>query len=521
MIAPMKKVWLVLLERERAEALKALRDLGVVHVETARPTGVACDRLARTRDAISAALNIIPPVKKPPAARLSTGKALALVEEILGGEDRVKILQEEAASLQRDIDRSVPWGDFDPSAFEALFSKGVDVRLFEAEESGLEEAPGNVEIVILARRRKRVRLAAISRSGPVPDMPREFVEFVPPPLSVRAMREKIAAGEREIGAIRERRAEMAAETASLQKALEAVEQDLRFETVQGSFSPAGPVCHVTGYVPAADMEALAAAAKGRGWAFAADEPSIDDPVPTKVVNNRFVRMIDPVFEFLGTVPGYREFEISFWFLAFFVLFFAMIFNDGGYGMLLLVAALLLALKSRRKDGAVPDGIRLMILLSGGLVVWGALTGSWFAIPYDSLPPVLKAVSFWPLVGANPQSTANVQVLCFLIGVVQLSIARLKNIKRLFPNLQFIAQAGSLALIVGMLFFVLNLVVDAKRFPLPPYAVWLVAAGFAANLLFGAYNGNVLKSFLGGLQNFIPIFLGTVGAFADIVSYIRL
>jgi V/A-type H+-transporting ATPase subunit I len=199
----------------------------------------------------------------------------------------------------------------------------------------------------------------------------------------------------------------------------------------------------------------------------------------------------------------------------------MIFGDGGYGLLMMGAGLFAAFKAKRKGRAVPDGVRLLLFFSGALVLWGTVTGSWFAIPFASLPSFLQALALKPISSGNPEAGKNIQVLCFLIGVVQLSLARIKNIRRLFPNLRFLAHLGSLALIFGMLFFVLNLVVDAKRFPLPSYAVGLVAGGFVLNLLFGAYNGNILKSLLGGLQNFIPLFLGTVGVFADIVSYIRL
>ena len=55
----------------------------------------------------------------------------------------------------------------------------------------------------------------------------------------------------------------------------------------------------------------------------------------------------PVFDILGTVPGYREYDISFWFLGFFTLFFAMIIGDAGYGCLLLLQALVLPLKGKK------------------------------------------------------------------------------------------------------------------------------------------------------------------------------
>ncbi|MCX6565194.1 MAG: hypothetical protein NTW38_02010 [Candidatus Aminicenantes bacterium] len=521
MIAPMKKVWLVLLVKEKAGALRELRDLGLVHVECARPSGVEFDRLTRARDGISAALNIIPPVKNPPPGRLTTEEAVALARRVLADEEGIKELQDEIAAFQKEIDRADTWGDFDPAALAELRAKGLDVRLFEAETKKFGAAPAGAEIVVLSGNKRRLLIAAIGRSSPVPPMPPGFVEFVPPLLSVAAMRERIAAISADIAGLEERQASASRETASLRDALDAVGQDLRFEIVRESFTPEGSVCHVKGFVPVADLDALAACAKSRGWAFAADDPSGDDHVPTKVQNNRFVRMIDPVFEFLGTVPGYHEYEISFWFLVFFALFFAMIFGDAGYGLLMLGASLWAAFRAKRHGRVVPDGVRLLVFLSGALVLWGAATGTWFSVPFASLPPVLRAISIPPISNANPNASENIQVFCFLIGVVQLSLARIKNIRRLFPNLQFISQVGSLAMIFGMLFFVLNLVVDAKRFPAPPYAVWLVVGGFAANFLFGSYEGNILKSLFGGLQNFIPIFLGTVGVFADIVSYIRL
>ena len=87
MIARMKKVWLVLLEKEKAGALRELRDLGVVHVECVRPSGGRFERLARTRDEVAAALNIIPAEKRLAPGRLSIDEALALARRILAGED--------------------------------------------------------------------------------------------------------------------------------------------------------------------------------------------------------------------------------------------------------------------------------------------------------------------------------------------------------------------------------------------------------------------------------------------------
>jgi V/A-type H+-transporting ATPase subunit I len=108
-----------------------------------------------------------------------------------------------------------------------------------------------------------------------------------------------------------------------------------------------------------------------------------------------------------------------------------------------------------------------------------------------------------------------------VGIIQLSLAHLRNIKRDFPDPKFIAQVGSLAVGVGMFTAVLNLVIDPARFPIPIWGLACIGGGFLLLFVFGSWEGTLLRSILAGLKNFISTFLGLVSFFADIVSYIRL
>ena len=82
---------------------------------------------------------------------------------------------------------------------------------------------------------------------------------------------------------------------------------------------------LSGYIPETDAERFTQAAKENGWAYAIGDPEEDDEhIPTKVKYNKLTALMEPVFDILGTVPGYKEYDISFWFLCFFTLFFAMI-----------------------------------------------------------------------------------------------------------------------------------------------------------------------------------------------------
>ncbi len=134
---------------------------------------------------------------------------------------------------------------------------------------------------------------------------------------------------------------------------------------------------------------------------------------------------------------------------------------------------------------------------------GFITATCFAMPFEALPAVLRTLSLPVLNGANPDAGTNTKILCFMIGAIQLAIAHLKNIKRDFPNLKFLAQVGSLIMVVGMFNAVLNLVIDASRFPLYSWALALIGAGFILVFVFGNWDGNLLRSMLEGLKGIIP------------------
>jgi V/A-type H+-transporting ATPase subunit I len=240
-----------------------------------------------------------------------------------------------------------------------------------------------------------------------------------------------------------------------------------------------------------------------------------------VENPPAVRIIQPVFDFLGTVPNYREYDISSWFLIFFAIFFAMIFGDASYGTIIALFSLGSMIAARRKGKAVGDAQRLFLLLGITTILWGALTGTWFGIQFAHLPKLLQDISLPLINGQSPDSESNIKVICFSIGLVQLSIAHLKNIRRDFPDLKFLSQVGYLLLLAGMFNAALNLVIDAERFPIENWAILCIVGGFLLIFMFGNWNGKLGSSLIESLKGVIPTFLGTVSVFADIVSYIRL
>lgn len=520
MIAPMKKAILVLRERGKSGALKSLRRLGVVHADPIEGRGQSWEAASEELARFDAAIGILLSYKtKETAPALDYQAALELARKVTDTAELIKSAQERIAALRKEMERIRGWGDFDPEALAYLREQGMDLHLYEASPKAVPSMPTDLPVIRVAADKTAVRFAGFPL-GPV-NLPEGIEEFAPPAASLSALlaeeESRLADAARGEAFL----AEAAKSRPHLETARERARAAFTFESLLSGMEGEGPVAWISGWVPAKDAARLSEAAAEHGWGLLLDDPGDDEMPPTKVESNAAVRMIAPVFEFLGTVPNYREYDISASFLAFFTVFFAMIFGDGGYGSILLALGLFAAFKAKKAGGKVPDAVRLLLLLSSATVAWGVVTGSWFGLPSDILPGFLRNVRIPWLASDNPLAGANTKQLCFILGLVHLVWAHMKNIKRDIRSLKFLAQLGLLLQLMGMYFMVLNLVLDAVRFPIPNFALYLIGIGFLLNFVFANYEGNILKSILASLTNIVSVLLGVVNVFADITSYIRL
>jgi V/A-type H+/Na+-transporting ATPase subunit I len=268
------------------------------------------------------------------------------------------------------------------------------------------------------------------------------------------------------------------------------------------------------------------AASTHGWGVVIRDPEPDERVPTQLRNPRPVRIIRPVFDLLGTVPGYRELDISFFFLLFFTVFFAMIIGDGGYGLILLGGTLYASVRTRRAGKPVGGGLVLMMVLSTATIIWGAITGNWFGYaPFNNLP-VLRSLVIPNISIDNEASTELIQYLCFVIGTVHLSIAHVWKFLRAIrerPRIAAFEQLGWLSMVLGLYYLVLQLVIDQDKYPMPDFALPMIVGGLVAVILFSAQEEgrNFFMGVAMGLAGIITTILDSISAFSDIVSYIRL
>lgn len=524
MIVPMKRVFVIVIERDKEKAARELRNLGLMHLEPVDGRGQAFDELSENKTRLEKAWFLLSDSKAAQQKRAFTPQeAVAFSKGVLELSSEIAGLYATIDEEMREIDRIRGWGDFDPALLHALAQNGISLRLVEVPVKRLAALPGDYILLDSGKGRARALLFADRAL----ELPEEVVEFAPSDRSLGQHQHELQALRAQLAEKQQKMAECAAYADSLKPAIAILERDLAIESLRSGMNNEGPLAWFAGWIPARDEAAVREAASRLHWGLVLDDPQEEEHPPTKIENPPAIRIVQPVFDFLGTVPGYREYDISGMFLFFFSFFFAMIFGDGGYGAILFLAGSFIYVKNRLAGKPASDGIHLLLLMSGSTVIWGLLTGTWFGIAWEQLPAFLRAVTLPWISNGNPEAGDNIKILCFAIGLTQLGVAHVKNFLRDWPSPRLAAQIGQIAMLGGIFFLVLNLVIDPARFPLPTWAPASIGLGFALNFLFANFDdskgfwGGIRASVLENLKNIVPVLLGVVNIFADVVSYIRL
>jgi len=533
MIVPMKKVSLIVLKKERKDALEKLRKAGVMHLETLTGSSKELSSLKTDFSCLERAylaLDEIKASKKKVSTdlNLNNDQIKKQAAEICSLLDDKKKAEEIIIKNNRELERFVKWGDVNPDDFGFLKDKHLELYLYEIPVSKYYDISEDNHTILVNQDKNVCRCIAYSADNSQLNMPAEAKMVSLPEKSTKVLKEEICTARNDVQNINKHLNDLIVYKDSIKKCMKQLEKEIEFENVYSGMGneegdAAGNLAWLSGFVPAPELASLKKVAAENSWAIYADDPTEEDNVPTKLKNSKVVQILYPVMDFLGTVPGYHEFDISAWFLIFLVIFFAMIFGDAGYGVLMLIIGLVLSLKSKFTRKEVPPALILLVVWALATVAWGTINCSWFGIEAEKLPAVLQNLALPVFAPGNPERDMNLQIFCFILAVLQMSIghiiALLRNIKE--RSLKMLADLGSLSILWGMFYVVLMLIVSAEKFPMHNAVLFMIGGGFLFSFVFSNYEGSIGKSVLESLKNIISVLLGVINFFSDIVSYIRL
>ncbi len=530
MITPMKKITILCSESDRMKTVSSLRRFGLVHVENVVTKTQSALSLESENNALNKVLSFLDSYKdkKNPVKEENPGdeKIRALSSSLLALMDEDERIGEKRRALTAEIERVRPLGDFDPDAFNALKSLGYDITLYyigkkEKEKLSKDES---VSFISLRTESKNECIALVNASLPQ-GIPAQRI--VPPSKRLSSLENEMMLLTKRSEEIEKIYRESVKYCASFQDLMARNDEEIFFRRVGASVEEADSVCFISGYIPEEKADAFKEYCASESLGYIIDDPSEEDNPPTLMKHKGFIKYVQPLYDALGLVQGYREKDISLYFLVFMALFFAMILGDAGYGLLLLLGGVALNAKSKKCS----DMNALLYIFSGATILWGALTGTWFGselilekLPFLKLFVIPGLTNFPDLFGMDSTLVQNnMMSLCFSIGCVHLALARALCIidKIKAKDISLLSDCGWLLNTILLYLLSLYLVVDADV-PLSKIAAG-VGLGFVLVCLFASCEpgkplGEGIKESLG---SFFTNFLDTISCFSNVMSYIRL
>lgn len=562
MIVPMKKVSLIVLNDEKKNALKKLRKLGLLHIEIKEGKGPRLLELKEQIASLEKGLFAVADLgaKDMVQKEADTQEALSIAERIDSLKEEQKKCYGDISAYEGELERLKAWGEIDPEEIAVLAEKGIVLSLHEMIPSEYEKLGDSAKTIVLERTKDIVRFLFLHEEITQEAIPEEEKAALErsqlklPSISTGEIRRKLKESGQRLQSLKEELAGLAAYRSSLEQAIMGLKKEVEFETYASGMgeedlsedsSSRVSVAYLVGFLPAEDLSKLLTMARENAWGLLAEDPTEEDDAPTKLKNNKFVSLVYPLTDFLGSVPGYFEPDISGWFLVFIMIFVGIIFGDGGYGLLICGISAAMMIKNHREKKAIAPITWLLLLFGGITVVWGTVTCSWFGLAPEVLPQWLRKLSvpvlsnvysdkvwypFWTGGEAGLTTSQNVQIFCFTIALVHLLIAHVSGARRNRGSLKMLGDIGSILELIGMYYVVLSMVVNGAVFgldlvvsgiPVGTIAIALVIIGFVVNFIFGNYEKSILQSVLDSVKDIVSMLLGVVNVFSDIVSYIRL
>jgi len=506
----MRMVTIVCRQPDVATALEQLRALGVMHLlpHRLRPSSEV-DNLQKRRDQVATALALLPAETPSPASATDVEAVVAELHR-LGTERRE--LEQQQADLAAERLPLEPFGDFDPDAARQLADHGVVLKLYLLTGKGEVPAPpAGCALEIVGKTPSSIAAVLVGPPSSVLTSTTLAVREVPlPARSLAAIDCELADCAQRAPRLVARLAELAAHRPALDSHLNALDEEIELLQARAGMNEEPDLAWLSGACPTDGVPQVEAAAAQHGWALLVREPGPGDLVPTLLRSPRWVKQIHSVLQMLGITPGYGEPDSSALFLVFLVLFAAMLIGDAGYGTLLLIATYVLA-----HGRPVSQPLRLLRTIAFATIGWGAITGTWLAIPTTDLPWYLSGIRNDWLTGPDlPAASKHVMLLCFFLGALHLTLAHAWSALRSIRSFVALAQLGWIACTWFMFAIARHMVLGDEL----PSVMWTVLmVGVALIVLFMTPVAKLKDEWF----NHVMLPLGLVSNFVDVVSYLRL
>lgn len=523
MVTKMTKYSFILLSEQTEGFLNSLQELGVVDISRSlKPIDEQSSGMLAEADRAKKALSILA------ACKAGSEKDFKFdgcpVDAILETQDRIAEIAAEIAAAKKEIAVRQPWGSFRSEDIHKLESQGLKLRFYSCMKKKFDPSWAEIRpLEVISETESKVFFVTVSPAEEEYSFP---IEAVPAPEgSVNEAEEKLSLLQSKLEKEQQLLANLKSCSDEIRKAYNdsLSRLDLYFAEAATEKAVDNYLTVLTGFAPTSDDKRLCASFDSMDIYYSHEAATKEDNPPVKLKNNWFAKNFEVLTGMYG-VPAYDEFDPTPVLGPFFMLFFAMCMGDAGYGILLMLIALVLRLKM--KDSSLGKMHRLIAFLGGMTFVVGIFLGTFFGMSIleaSWAPAWLKGLcidGWFP--DAKIAGFPVQMVLAVAIGVLHICLAMIIktiNFTKRFGFKKTVATWGWTTLIVGGLVVVslgMTEVLSAEAFKWTIIALAVVSG--LAIYVFNTPGRNPLLNIGSGLWDTYNMVTGLLG---DVLSYIRL
>lgn len=518
MIASMSKYSFLIHHEEYLDFLQQLRQAGVVHIKD-RAEGIPDDdeivQKMKLQQEIKETTRYLTSRKIAPLKAPSALHANELIEKVKHLRLQLEVKKTELQAVVKELGQLEPWGEFSWPIIDSLKKAGHELHFYSCNKSKFDlNWIDEFNLFEISRTGSTIYFVIMSPSISIPDLKAEPVKL--PHVSIEDLLRAKANAEMEMVEYNSEIDHLAAYAVGLLNDFNEknkAEIDFRNVVLQADDHAGQKLKLLEGWVPTDNENQLAAELDQSGAYYMKRKPGVDDSVPVLLKNNAFTKLFEIVGS-LYSLPSYREIDLTPFFAPFFMLFFGFCLGDSGYGLLMMIATLIL--RAKAKPNMKPIWT-LGFFFGVSTVIMGLIGGTVFGI-------MLIDVKFSWLATFQKIILNQNQLMYFSIalGLVQIVFGMCLKAARAIKIDGFkyaLSTIGWVIIIIGV----------GSAFGLSKYEIISTERARLLMIVFGTIGGILALFFNSPGKNIFLNFglglwdtYGTVtGLLGDVLSYIRL
>lgn len=333
--------------------------------------------------------------------------------------------------------------------------------------------------------------------------------------NLAAIQKEQQTAEQEIAKLENSIAQSVSQKPELQQLSDAARIDIDRAEAQERMLDTASAFLLEGWFPAENTKELEMLLESCTCAWQMTDPAPEDypRVPVLLKNNWFTRSLNMVTE-MYSLPAYGTLDPNPLMAPFFILFYGIMMADMGYGLVMMIASLLV-LKKKKPTGGTHNFFALLGFCGVTTFLMGALTGGFFG---DFIPQLVKLINpestfvwFWPTLFTPINDILVIMIGSLALGVVQILVGMvigfLYKVKH-GEGMSALCEEVAWWVIIGC--GIAAVATGNKLFLWILLAVLVLTQGYGKKGIGGKIAG------IGG-----SVYNHITGYFGDILSYVRL